>query len=48
LATQGENYVYLNDDKISDDEDSILEVFTSEMEVQSVDISNAYQYAPII
>ncbi len=48
LATQGEKYVYLYDDKISDNEDSILEVFTSEMEVQSVDISNAYQYAPII
>ncbi len=44
LATQGEKY----DDKISDDEDSILEVFASKMEVQSVDISNAYQYAPII
>jgi hypothetical protein len=48
LATQGEKYVYLDDDKISDNEDSILEVFTSKMEVQSVDISNAYQYAPII
>jgi hypothetical protein len=48
LATQGEKYVYLDDDKISDDEDNILEVFTSKMEVQSVDISNAYQYAPII
>jgi hypothetical protein len=47
-ATQGEKYVYLNDDKISDNEDSILEVFTSKMEVQSVHISNAYQYAPII
>jgi hypothetical protein len=48
LVTQGEKYVYLDDDKISDDKDSILEVFTSKMEVQSVDISNAYQYAPII
>jgi hypothetical protein len=44
LATQGETYVYLDDDN----EDSILEVFTSKMEVQSVDISNAYQYTPII
>ncbi len=48
MATQGEKYVYLDDDKISDDKDSTLEVFTSEIEVQSVDISNAYQYAPII
>ncbi len=40
--------MYLDDDKISNNEDSILEVFTSKMEVQSVDISNAYQYAPII
>jgi hypothetical protein len=46
-ATQGEKYVYLNDNKISDDEDSILEVFTSQMEVQSADINNAYQYTPI-
>jgi hypothetical protein len=42
-ATQGEKYVYLDDDKISDNKDSILEVFTSKMEVQSVDISNPYQ-----
>jgi hypothetical protein len=48
LATQGEKYVYLDDDKISDDKDSILEVFTSKMEVKSADINNAYWYAPII
>jgi hypothetical protein len=48
LATQGEKYVYLDDDKISHDKDSILEVFTSKVEVQSADINNAYQYAPII
>jgi hypothetical protein len=47
-ASQGKKYVYLDDDKISDHEDSILEVFPNEMEVQSVDIRNAYQYAPII
>jgi hypothetical protein len=49
-ANQGEKYVYLDDDEISDNKDSssILEVFTSKMEVQSVDISNAYQYTPII
>ncbi len=44
-ATQGEKYVYLDDDKISDNKDSILEVFTHEKEVQSVDTTNAYQYA---
>jgi hypothetical protein len=48
LATHGEKYVYLDDDKISDDEDSILKVFTSKMEVQLADTNNAYQYAPII
>ncbi len=48
LVTQGEKYVYLDDDKSNDNKGSILEVFTSKMEVQSVDISNAYQYAPII
>ncbi len=48
LASQGKKYVYLDDDEISDNKDSILEVFTRKMEVQSVDISNAYQYAPII
>jgi hypothetical protein len=48
LATQGEKYVYLDDDKISDDKDSILEVFTSKMKVQSADINNVCQYAPII
>ncbi len=48
LATQGEKYVYLDDDEISYDKDSILEEFTNKMEVQSVDISNLYQYAPII
>jgi hypothetical protein len=41
-------YVYLDDEQISDNKDSILEVFTSKMEVQSADINNAYQYAPII
>ncbi len=40
--------MYLDDGEISGDKDSILEVFTSKMEVQSVDIINAYQYAPII
>jgi hypothetical protein len=43
LATtrHGEQYVYLDHDIISDDEESILEVFTGQM--HTVDIINAYQ-----
>ncbi len=45
-TSHGEQYVYLDHDVISDDKESILEVFTGQM--HAVDITNAYQYAPII
>ena len=38
--------MYLDHDIISDDKKSILKVFTGQM--HTVDITNAYQYAPVI
>jgi hypothetical protein len=40
-----EQYVYLDHD-ITSDEESILEVFAGQ--THTVDITNAYQYAPVI
>jgi hypothetical protein len=39
-------YVYLDHGAINDDEKNILEVFTGQM--HTVDITNAYQCAPVI
>ncbi len=44
-TSHGEQYVYLDHDIISDDKKSILKVFTGQIE--AVDITNAYQYAPV-
>jgi hypothetical protein len=41
-----EQYVYLDHDIISDDNKSILKVFTGQM--HTVDITSVYQYAPVI
>ncbi len=48
LATMshGEQHVYLDRDIISDNKESILKVLTGQM--HTVDITNAYQYAPVI
>ncbi len=45
-TSHGEQYVYLDHDIISDNEESILKVFTGQM--HTVDITNVYQYAPVI
>jgi hypothetical protein len=44
--SHGEQYVYLDCDVISDDKEIILKVFTDQ--IHTVDITNAYQYAPVI
>jgi hypothetical protein len=45
-TSHGEQYVYLDHDIINDDKESILKVFTGQ--IHSVDITNAYLYAPVI
>jgi hypothetical protein len=45
-ANHKEQYVYHNDNKISDDKESILKVFTSKMYL--MEIIDVYQYAPVI
>ncbi len=45
-TSHGEQCVYLDRDVISDNEESILKVFTGQM--HAVDITNVYQYAPVI
>ncbi len=45
-TSHGEQYVYLDHEVISDDEESILEVFTGWM--HNVNITNAHQYVPVI
>jgi hypothetical protein len=44
--SHGEQYVYLDCDVISDNKEIILKVFTGQM--HTVDITNAYQYTPVI
>jgi hypothetical protein len=41
-----EQYGYLNDEEISDNKESILKVFTREINL--MDITDAYQYTPVI
>ncbi len=45
-TSHGEQYVYLDHDIINDVKEIILKVFTGQM--NTVDITNAYQYAPVI
>ncbi len=45
-TSHGEQYVYLDHDIIHDKEEIILEVFTGKM--HTLDITNLYQYAPVI
>ncbi len=44
-SNHGEQYVHLDHDLTSDDEESILEVITGQM--HAVDMTNAYQYVPV-